>query len=147
MIDFERSNPVATPEGILAFEKAIGAVLPEDYSSFLQQFNGGRPREYEVAVPTWGETPLNRLLGLGAPGRSDLAFQTKRMADLLPEGVIPIGDDPGGNFFCLTVSGPDAGAVSLWDHEADWESDPSNALFRVAGSFSEFVACARAIKS
>ena len=149
MIDFEKSNDATTPDEIFALEQALGVVLPADYKAFLLQQNGGRPREYEASIPEWGSTPVARLLGVSASGRSDIAFQAKRMASLLPAGVIPVGDDPGGNYFCLDTTKAGAGSVLLWDHESSTpdenEGETEFKLYRVAPSFNAFLASLRRI--
>jgi cell wall assembly regulator SMI1 len=132
VIQFERSNGPVTVDVIAALEKQLGARLPSDYSSFLRQDNGGRPLEYAVTVAGWGDTVINSFFGAGCPGRQALDFQARRMSSMLPEAVMPIGDDPGGNYFCICLRPPDAGAVFLWDHE-------QAALFRIAQSFSSFL--------
>ena len=63
------------------------------------------------------------------------------MRDELPKGVVPIGQDMGGNTLCLAVTGEDTGTVLFMDHEAEtgphedgWEN-----LYVCARSFTEFL--------
>jgi cell wall assembly regulator SMI1 len=142
MIRFERTNGPASPSLITALEEQLGAKLPADYSAFLRQDNGGRPLEYEVTIPDWGATVINNFYGVGAPGRSSLEFQSHRTAHRLPEAIIPIGDDPAGNYFCIGLQTPRAGKVFFWDHE-QLNEDEMAELVEVAQSFSEFISGVR----
>lgn len=141
MIRMQRANGPASPEAISNLEMKVGGPLPTDYRRFLETTNGGRPEEYEFRLETWGSIPLNNLYGVGVAGRSDLLFQAERTRAQLPVGVIPIGDDPGGNYICLKVIGPSAGTVWLWDHEAVTEEEAikKSALHLIAKSFDDFV--------
>lgn len=38
----------------------------------------------------------------------------------IPDGVLPIADDAGGNQVCLAVAGEFPGSVWFWDHEQRW---------------------------
>ena len=38
----------------------------------------------------------------------------------IPEGVLPIAHDAGGNLVCLDVAGKFPGSVWFWDHEQRW---------------------------
>lgn len=142
MITFEYNHPLAGEKAVLALETELGVRLPPDYKRFLETQNGGRPDDYEVEVPGWGSTIVNHFLGVGAPGRNDLAFQICRMSHLLPPSVIPIADDPGGNYFCISLSAPDAGCILLWDHEFSTpdkdEGETEFKMYAISGSFSDF---------
>ena len=43
--------------------------------------------------------------------------------EVLPETIIPIGDDGGGNQFCLGVRGKDVGKVYFHNHSIGWHAD------------------------
>jgi hypothetical protein len=55
----------------------------------------------------------------------------------LPDGLIPIAEDHGGNYVCLRytarTSNPD---VVLWLHE---EADPNFAIVPIASSFTNLI--------
>jgi hypothetical protein len=61
-----------------------------------------------------------------------------------PSGVIPIGEDPGGNYICLNLNeGIDYGKVYFYDHEVENEDDEGNItwdnMYLVADSFKAFI--------
>src|SRR5436853_6401190 len=37
----------------------------------------------------------------------------------MPDSVISFADDPGGNAYCIAISGKDRGKVYFWDHEQE----------------------------
>lgn len=122
------------------FEKDIGARLPEDYRSFLVLHNGGTPEKYLVCWPGSHEPAevWNDSLGLhNGPTYSRLDSVTEGLKEYLPKGIIPFASDPGGNLFCIGISGDYSGKIYLWDHERAQEKESCSFL---AGSFTEFVA-------
>jgi hypothetical protein len=65
----------------------------------------------------------------------------------IPHELLWVMDDPGGNAFCLGVSGRYRGRVYFWDHEEepdpdDWDGSVETAgnLTLLANSFTDFVA-------
>ena len=58
---------------------------------------------------------------------------------LLPDTMVAVADDPGGNMICLSVSGIDTNSVYFWDHEAT-DDDKRVNLHLIADSFAEFLA-------
>jgi hypothetical protein len=74
--------------------------------------------------------------------------------EVLPDGIIPIGDDGGGNLYCLGVKGDDFSKVFFHDHGVGWDEEAQDYLVRgetlplrlryqtvylLANSFDEFV--------
>ncbi|WP_349632612.1 SMI1/KNR4 family protein [Peribacillus simplex] len=58
----------------------------------------------------------------------------------LPDGFIPIADDPAGNAICLDTKVPYMGNIYFWDHEQEPEDpdDMSNVYF-LANDINEFI--------
>jgi cell wall assembly regulator SMI1 len=121
------------------FEGRLGETLPPDYRAFLLSDNGGDPRA-EFWVPHWGVWDyLNSLYGVGLEDEFEAIEPVLERHEhlLLPEHVIPIGDDPGGNKVCLGIAGERRGRVYIWDHEVDPEE--GDFLFELAPFFSAFI--------
>jgi hypothetical protein len=129
--------------------EAIGADLPEDYKQFLVRF-GRSTFNAEVNC-----TPVAKPLYFGwFFGYAELVEAFDNLRDLLPETVIAIGDDGGGNAFCLGVRPPDADKVYFHNHGFGWHADAERLAARgepipadiryqtvhpIAASFAEFV--------
>lgn len=55
----------------------------------------------------------------------------------LPNGFIPIGDDPGGNLICLGTNETYYDKIYFWDHEEE-HGDISN-MYLLANDIYEFL--------
>lgn len=120
----------ATKQDVTHFEMGLGAVLPDDYRDFLLTYNGGHaePAGFRVSA-------VNSLFGF-CQKHYCLLCNYYIHQNRFPVGVVPIGNDAGGNMICLVVSGLDRGKVLFWDHERG--DDPDSFSF-LAGSFTEFL--------
>jgi hypothetical protein len=118
----------ATEQDVQSLEMAIHAVLPYDYRQFLLRYNGGYP---EPRGFCGGTEVLDCFFGFCQKSRC-LWCEYYACRDVLPDSVIPIADDPGGNYISLAVYKPDCGKVYFWDHEAD-------TLTPLAESFTSFL--------
>jgi hypothetical protein len=59
----------------------------------------------------------------------------------MPEEMLPIAADAGGNLVLLALAGQDAGKVFFWNHEIEaLVEDPASSehLNLIANSFQEF---------
>jgi cell wall assembly regulator SMI1 len=127
-------------EDLENFEKFLGTRLPEDYRNFLIEHNGGSPEEYLVCWPGSSEPceVWNDSLGLhNGPTYARLDSVANGLKDYLPEGVLPFASDPGGNHFCIGISGEYTGKIYFWDHE---EPDSKKSISLLSDSFSNFIA-------
>src|SRR5438874_1120102 len=95
---------------IATVEKVIGAVLPADYRRFLSRF--GRSLLGTDVKCTSSDSLL--LFGWFF-GFSELLYAIDVLKDTLPKTIIPIGEDGGGNMFCLGVTGEDMGKIYFHD--------------------------------
>jgi hypothetical protein len=147
-MDGSRFEPLAQTQ-IDEIEQTIRTALPPEYAHFLREF-GRSMFSMEVNC-----TPSKKPLYFGwFYGYDELIASAESHREVLPETVIPIGDDGGGNQFCLGVSGADAGKVFFHNHSIGWHADAEAYLQRgeaipsgirhetvheIARSFGEFV--------
>ena len=135
---------------IAELERKIGAVLPEDYRRFLDQYDGGFPEPPRFRI-TWKGQPWARrfpyddvsiFFGPSRASPSNLVIEWERFKDRVPRDTLPIGMDPGGSLILLGISGPRRGEVLFWasDYEVEEgeEPDDRNVGF-VAPSFTAFL--------
>lgn len=112
-------GPRLSETDITQVEARVGWSLPEAYRVFLLIFNGGRPEPSDFSVPQWHyqASLVNDFSGI-IPGRyNDIEKNIEILGYRLPNGFIPIADDPGGNAILLSLHGPTRGKVYFWDHE------------------------------
>lgn len=144
---------------LAAFEKQIGAKLPEDYKQFLRQHNGGKPEPngFDFGGQPWGVECFFPLREFDPVEFEDIGFndlpnwpvqcawedlQTDLKGlyadcDLDNQGyqldrLLPIGTDGYSNYFCLVLEGDETGSLVFFDHE-------TGCVTPLAASFSEFV--------
>jgi len=100
------------------FEKDANIILLAEYRSFLLRHNGGLPSPdvIDVKGAPGSPTDVQVFFGIGRPVESsDLQWNRRTFVERLPSKWLPIARDSGGNLFCLSVSGPDAGSAMYVD--------------------------------
>ena len=121
---------------IKGLELAVGMPLPKSYRQFLEghKWVPYRPEWVVRSNPArWGVQGLFELDGGASCEQADEAYRL--VFDVIPEGLVPIGEDAGGNLYlidCRTDDGP----VFWWDHE---KSAFSDGLESVGDTFSGFL--------
>jgi cell wall assembly regulator SMI1 len=132
-------------DAINAFESSHGIRLPADYRKFLLATNGGRPKLANFPVDgfphaeTW-DIAFFMSIGGGIPTQ-ELAYALELYAGGLPDGVLPIAGDDGGNYICLDMR--DGGEkVVFWEKSHFWSTGEwrEQDLHRIAASLREFFA-------
>jgi len=122
------------------FEKANNVSLPNDYRNFLLHYNGGKPEPGRVRNPG---TTLTYLLGMhNGDHYASLYKHIESYRLRLPFSTLPIGTDPFGNLFIMSIHQEGLGHIYFWDHEREPKVQDGhytdNCSF-VAYSFSAFV--------
>jgi hypothetical protein len=123
------------------FEQELDLTLPTDYRDFLLEHNGGKPNPCIFPVannPYDNKSMLHYFFGVTDGELGNLAKWIKLQEDKLPEDLIPIGIDLGGNLLCLSVRGDFYGKIYFWDADIpeDDEEIPPTEIFFVADSFT-----------
>ncbi|WP_025684906.1 SMI1/KNR4 family protein [Paenibacillus maysiensis] len=140
MAQMEGSHPPLTLEEIEEFEIEHDVKFTEQYKKFLQESNGGYPVPNMFKISDeQGEDVLNVFYGIGDM-YSNLEDYLDIYEDRLPQGFIPIGNDPGGNVICLGTNTEYYEKIYFWDHEEESEDpdDMSNMYF-LANTIYDFL--------
>jgi hypothetical protein len=146
MITIRESGPQLTDERIASFEGELGVSLPEQYRRFLLKTNGGRfspPGTYAVDVEgaPGGSADVGDFFGIDDAVEScDLSWNRSTLSERIPDELLPIACDSGGSVFCLSLQGPDRGAVLYCDLQSvafDYEATPK--FYPVASNFEGFL--------
>lgn len=141
-----KSNGTVSIEKIQNFENQNGIEFPQDYVSFLQKHNGGKPHphtfEYKLHDGRSWTGGVRDLFGFDLDNFKNIDFFADMRGDRVPENMIPIGVDDGGNFILLGLSGQAEGKVYFWDHNEESEDgDPptDDNVYFMANNFTEFL--------
>lgn len=143
----ESAEPLSD-ETLDGLEKRRGLRLPQPYRQFLLLNNGGRPDkcvfQYQTQDGRCGSSFVDTFFSVyeGEYHNWDSYFDTyKSWRKRVPDNLIPIADDPGGNLVLLSVSGEDVGNVYFWDHhkesrtgEPTWDN-----VYPIAKTFPDFL--------
>lgn len=141
-----------TEEQLTAFEGELGASLPEDYRAFLMEWNGVYFENEDAAFLLKNSEDdqtdcfVTRLYGLmEAEARYDIRKMQAGYAfnERVPDNILAIGNNSSWCHLCISISGPDRGAIYFWDPGEPWEPDGKNVPTRewmdpVADNFAEF---------
>jgi hypothetical protein len=134
---FEQTGRAVTNEDLHALENALQVNLPSQYRTFLLRFNGGIPSADTIDVEGLPLSPTDVQVFFGidrAIASSDLKWNRSTFLDRLPERLLPIACDSGGNLFCILVAGQDVGSVIYADL-----GQPEPLLYVAARSFDGFL--------
>jgi len=139
-------GPSLTALDLQEFEQRLGYLLPEEYKTFLLQYNGGTPIPNTYKIVGWTEpcSLVNEFNGIIPDQYNDIEENIELLEGRLPNGFIPIADDPGGSSLLLSVDKDTYGKVYYWDHEnepydgGERLQDYPN-IFFVADSFSDLL--------
>ena len=129
----DKFKPMTEAE-ISAFEKQIGAVLPEAYRKFLASygastFNGASPNNPYIVFRSLKPLPSHiakngkGLFDAFYGGEKDerdphsLRVRFRFFSGRMPENIIPIGDDGGAGQIGLGIKGAETGKVYYWDQQ------------------------------
>jgi hypothetical protein len=136
---------IATPELLAAFEEVIEARLPEDYKAFVLSTNGGTPFPDTYIVndgeEEWESNVFFYGLQTGHHSLYSLPTNYEEYAGRIPSGLIPIGNDYGGNLICISVTQETYGQIFFSHHDYFSYNDEEpceDGTYFVAPSFSAF---------
>lgn len=141
-IDNQNQYGSLSSEVLADFESQLGVKLPQDYRDHLLKYNGGdpRPNTFDIS-PDEGQSNVHNLYGLhDGPYYSNLREVVEVFKGRIPNGLLPISGDDGGNIICLGLSKKYLGKIYFWDHEKESSFFKSVALTLIAPSFSTFMA-------
>jgi len=124
---------------IESLEAALGASLPAAYRAFLLSHREDPSRPVQVVSTNPDYWDVRHILEIGdAKDYLQVDDCYALVGDVLPDGMLAVADDRGGNLYLLDCrAGPSTGAVYWWDHEQELGEDR---VALVAKSFPEFLA-------
>jgi cell wall assembly regulator SMI1 len=150
MATFSQTESQLNLAQIEEVEKYIGLNFPSEYKEHLLQNNGGQcsPNVFKFNENgAWTESCIDWFLAIydGEYDNLKKYIETYKIEEKrLPDHILPIAHDPGGNLICISCHKNDEGHIYFWDHENEVDYKISNDnnysnLYLVAKSFSEFI--------
>jgi len=129
-------TPVSEDD-LSSLSTTINQALPNDFRAWLLKHNGATPEPSELSIEDGLVLVINCFVSFSRDDSPNVVSVLEMLTARLPNGLIPIAEDYGGNYVCFrynpTTSSPD---VVLWLHE---EADPKHALVPIASSFTELI--------
>lgn len=135
---------------IREIEGLIGFELPTEYAAHLLRYNGGQCTPNMFIFQENGretKSSVDWFLAIYDGEYDNLKnyIQIYKLEDKrLPDHILPIAHDPGGNLICISCNGDDKGYIYFWNHEEEIDysmsdnSDYSN-LYLISNSFESFI--------
>lgn len=114
------THPPASAQDIAGVEKGLRAKLPDAFKAFLAQSDGGEFKVDGVRIKAQNDvTVLDRVLQVHGNATSGILqqYEMRRDMDRIPVQCCPIGRDPGGNLFIISLEPKTYGRVYFWDHD------------------------------
>lgn len=140
---FSECGPPIGEADVVAIEQELGFSLPKDYRAFLLAHNGGRPEPDGFPIEGLDNNPFGMIqvfMGINDEIEScNLNWKYHIFNDRLPDNLLAIACDGGGDLICLSLYGDDAGAVVFWDAHQETDGPSYENVYRIADSFPEFL--------
>ena len=144
------SGPALTEQDVAAVERGLKATLPDDYRAFILKHNGGELLPLGPGISNL--LPHGKVSDRSRSRFDEFVFIYKTNCPLLPQRMIPIGEELDHWIYCLSLSGPDRGAVYKWEppdfmeppEEGEELQPDEECLTREADSFTDFLAAVAA---
>lgn len=133
------SSPIGDDE-IKNIEGKLGVRLPSDFVEVAKEHHGGvpSPNSFYYNSPYAGKvkTNLTSILSFDLDDVEGIVDTYEDLKDQLPDGVVPFGDEGGGDYVCFDYrSDASAPRVIYWAHEFA----PEDAIIPLASTFTEFL--------
>jgi hypothetical protein len=141
---FSECGPPLKDRDIVAWEDAMGQALPPDYRDFLLEHNGGRPFPNAFPIEGLDNNPFVaiqvffRINGKDVES-SNLDWNLQVFKDRLPENLLAIACDDGGDLICYSLFGKDVGAIVFWDRHQERDEPTYDNVYPIANSFPKFL--------
>lgn len=139
----QQNEFVGTERGITeadlgAVELSLHFAFPGAFRSHYLRYNGGSPtncifKKDDVVYVLHEFLPVKYGKHL-----FEQSFRSLKVEDeIIPVHLVPFAVDPGGDYYCFSVSDEDGGAI--WIYRGEYSDDPDRAVQFLARSLEEFL--------
>jgi cell wall assembly regulator SMI1 len=141
-ISWLREPSGATEEDIATVERTIGHRFPDDYRVFARFYSGGIPSSMtDFEFREHDGTPFDAVVGVFLSFKDGAEYNLLNALSMaegwLPKNLIPVIEDPGGDYICLDYRQRETPCISYWRH--DRKAFPNEVSF-VSDTFTNFLA-------
>ena len=137
-------------EDIAEFENEVGIKFPEDYKRFMLKSNGGTPKEewlydfFDEVTEADNTSVIREFFSLFSDdtvkmGNLKKIYKTMTYEEMIPDDMLPIADDPGGNVIAISLNKDDYGYMYFINHEYDDLDTGYLVKSKIAESMSDFL--------
>lgn len=137
-ITWSDTNKALSDDEITQVEEKLGINFPKDYLEVVMKNDGGFP-DPNVFFMNSNEESFNNLINLKVDAEYNIFKTMDMVKDRLVDGIVPFGDDPGGNLICFDYRSSDEPTVVFWDHEIAGGGDLEKAITFVCNSFTDLL--------
>jgi cell wall assembly regulator SMI1 len=138
-LNWQKCGPPLSEEAVHTIEERLGVSFPPDYRACVKQCDGGwpKPRYFDYPDPSLGpvESCIGRFLSLDENREGNILAVVGWLSEQLPPGVVPIANDPGGDYVCFDYRSGATPTVVYWMHEESGDE----AIVPLAPTFSAFL--------
>lgn len=131
-------NEPLTNQEISQVEENLDIKFPKDYLEIVMNNDGGYPSPNDFLLNNRLEM-FNNLISFKISDSSNILETMEAVSDRLIEGIIPFGDDPGGNLICFDYRSSDNPTVVFWDHEIAGSGELEKAISFICDNFTDFL--------
>jgi hypothetical protein len=139
-ITWRRTHSPVNESQIREVEELLNLRLPRDFRTLIATIHGGTPDAPYLAIndSRHGKmgTALANLLSLDQTHPLSLIGTIEALQDQLPPGLVPFGEDPGGDYFCFDYRFTQVDPPVVYWHHSRTGLDAITAL---APSFDAFI--------
>lgn len=116
-IEWRYIKTSVSEENIVMVEKKIGFQLPRDYVKLVMKYNGGRPRPKRFDTNDSFDRVFKSLISLNPNDPGNLFSVLEWLGDRIQRSLVPIAEDPSGNYLCYDFSRSKP-IVVFWSNES-----------------------------
>lgn len=119
-------------------EDILGVKFPEDFIQCAIINHGAMPTLNTFDFEGYKGASVGELLSFNSSSSIYVLNIFNDIRDRLSDRVIPIANDPGGNFICFDYRKKFVPTVVYWDHERAFEN-PNQSVTYICETFTEFL--------
>lgn len=141
-VPWVREPSGASEEAIHTAEEWFGVVFPLDYRAFATKYSGGIPAsrtdfEFMDAEGKLFEAVVGVFSAFDPNDQYDVVKTCELLSNRISKHLVPVVEDPSGDFICLDYRSRNAPCVTYWRHD---RMSFANEFSFVSDSFSAFLA-------
>lgn len=119
-LDWKYYEEIKDVEVFKELEKKYGVVIPDNLKEFINEHNAATPSKSTIKNSNGNERVFGAILSFNESDADNVFVALEVIKD---KELIPIGIDPFGNYFCLSLVDE---SIKFIDHETSEKEDIAN---------------------